>query len=193
MTPLTLDAFVTRFILQQPEKPLRPPAGRQAAVLIPVVAREKPGLLLTRRSRELRKHAGQVAFPGGMQDESDVSLVATALREAQEEVGIDPAEVRVIGQLPPVTSSTGFSVTPVVGIISPEIKLQINPDEVESGFEMPLEEALRLNRYASLEIHRAGQKHPVWLSVYQEYLVWGMTAGIIRSLSQQIAFQPSFF
>ncbi|RPE03120.1 CoA pyrophosphatase [Candidatus Pantoea deserta] len=193
MNPLSLEAFITRFILQQPERSSLPPAGRQAAVLVPVVARETPGLLLTRRSRELRKHAGQVAFPGGMQDASDASLVATALREAHEEVGIAPDEVKVIGQLAPVTSSTGFRVTPVVGIISPDIKLQINPDEVESAFEMPLEEALRLNRYASLEIHRAGQRHPVWLSIYQEYLVWGMTAGIIRSLSQQIAYQRPFF
>ncbi len=164
MTPLTLDAFLTCFILQQPEKPHLRPAGRQAAVLVPIVARETPGLLLTRRSRERRKHAGQVAFPGSMQDESDALLVATALREAQEEVGIDPAEVNVIGQLAPVTSSTstGFRVTLVVGIISPEIKLQINPDEVESAFEMPLEEALRLNRYASLEIQRAGLGHDRW-------------------------------
>lgn len=187
MNSLTLDDFITRFTLLQPETSSRPPAGRQAAVLVPIVARPTPGLLLTRRSRELRKHAGQVAFPGGMQDESDVSPIATALREAQEEVGIDAREVRVLGQLAPVTSSTGFRVTPVVGIISPEISLQINPDEVESAFEMPLEEALRLNRYASLDIERAGLRHAVWLSVYQEYLVWGMTAGIIRSLSQQIA------
>ncbi|OQP29893.1 CoA pyrophosphatase [Pantoea latae] len=188
MNPLTLDDFLTRFILLQPEKPQRSPVGRQAAVLVPIVARETPGLLLTRRSRELRKHAGQVAFPGGMQDASDASLIATALREAQEEVGIDPCQVKVIGQLAPVTSSTGFRVTPVVGVIAPDIALHINPDEVESAFEMPLEEALRLNRYAELEVHRAGLRHPVWLSVYQEYLVWGMTAGIIRSLSEQIAF-----
>ncbi|MBS6434696.1 MULTISPECIES: CoA pyrophosphatase [Pantoea] len=188
MKPLTLDAFITRFMLHQPEKPQQRPAGRQAAVLVPIVARDAPGLLLTRRSRELRKHAGQVAFPGGMQDDDDASLVATALREAQEEVGIDPGEVKVIGQFAPVTSSTGFRVTPVVGIISPQIALHINPDEVESAFEMPLEEALRLNRYASLEVQHAGLRHPVWLSVYEEYLVWGMTAGIIRSLSQQIAF-----
>lgn len=188
MSPsLTLDAFITRFLLHAPGPVVSHPAGRQAAVLIPVTAREKPGLLLTRRSRELRKHAGQVAFPGGMQDESDASLIATALREAREEVGILPDRVRVIGQLPAVISSTGFHVTPVVGIIPPDTALQLNPDEVESAFEMPLEEALRLNRYAALNVQRAGEPHAVWLSIYQEYLVWGMTAAIIRTLSRQIA------
>ncbi len=123
-----------------------------------------------------------------MQDPSDVTLIATALREAHEEVGIDPRQVEVLGCLPAVTSSTGFQVTPVLGIIPATTSLQLNPDEVLSAFEMPLTEALQLSRYASLEIQRAGMRHPVWLSLYENYLVWGMTAGIIRSLSQQIAF-----
>ncbi|MGO4612114.1 NUDIX domain-containing protein, partial [Variovorax sp. 2RAF20] len=77
-----------------------------------------------------RKHAGQVAFPGGMQDDTDASLIATALREAQEEVGIEPHQVEVLGALPAVTSSTGFQVTPVLGIIPADLRLTINPDEV---------------------------------------------------------------
>ncbi|MBW1255218.1 MULTISPECIES: CoA pyrophosphatase [Pantoea] len=185
---LTLADFRTRFLLQQPLEPAQALSGRHAAVLIPIVARQQPGLLLTQRSHGLRKHAGQVAFPGGMQDPEDASLVATALREAHEEVGISPLQVDVLGCLPAVTSSTGFQVTPVVGIIPDQIALRINPDEVLSVFEMPLTEALRLSRYAELDYYRAGIRHPVWLSRYQDYLVWGMTAGIIRSLSQQIAF-----
>ena len=185
---LTLADFRTRFLLQQPLHNAQPLSGRHAAVLIPIVARQQPGLLLTQRSHALRKHAGQVAFPGGMQDHDDSSLVATALREAQEEVGIAPDRVEVLGCLPPVTSSTGFQVTPVVGIVPATLELRLNPDEVQSAFEMPLTEALRLSRYAELDYYRAGIRHPVWLSHYQGYLVWGMTAGIIRALSQQIAF-----
>ena len=185
---LTLDDFRSRFLLQQPARSTQLLSGRHAAVLVPIVARPEPGLLLTQRSPALRTHAGQVAFPGGMQDDTDASLIATALREAQEEVGIEPHQVEVLGALPAVTSSTGFQVTPVLGIIPADLRLTINPDEVSSAFEMPLAEALQLSRYSALEVHRAGVRHPVWLSRYQDYLVWGMTAGIIRSLSTQIAF-----
>ncbi|WP_275554963.1 CoA pyrophosphatase [Mixta sp. Marseille-Q2659] len=185
--PLTLDTFLTRFQLQPP--PLAPalsPARRQAAVLVPIVAREEPGLLLTRRAPWLRKHAGQVAFPGGMQDASDPSLQFTALREAQEEIGLQPRDVRIVGTLPAVSSSTGFRVTPIVGIIPPDLRWQPSVDEVDAIFEMPLQEALRLSRYASLDIHRNGLSHRVWLSWYQQYFVWGMTAGILRELSLQV-------
>lgn len=185
---LTLEQFLSRFVLQPPLHP-RPSAiaGRRAAVLVPVIASAEPGLLLTRRSAQLRKHAGQVAFPGGMQDATDTSLVHTALREAREEVGIDPQQVQVIGVLPPVTSSTGFAVTPVVGLLPAALPLQLNPDEVESAFTMPLAEALRLSRYSGLTLRRGRQQHQVWLSWYEDYFIWGMTAGIIRALGQQIA------
>lgn len=86
---------------------------------MPIVRRPQPGLLLTQRSPLLRKHAGQVAFPGGAVDNTDATLIAAALREAQEEVAIPPEAVEVIGVLPPVDSVTGFQVTPVVGIIPP--------------------------------------------------------------------------
>lgn len=186
---LTLSQFITRFMLQQPQTQ---PAGlptRRAAVLVPIIARPQPTLLLTRRADSLRKHAGQVAFPGGMMDHSDPSLVFTALREAEEEVAITPASVQVIGTLPTVTSSTGFQVTPVVGILPDTITYQPSEDEVAAVFEMPLQEALRLGRYTPLDIHRHGIEHRVWLSWFEDYFVWGMTAGIIRQLSLQIG-QP---
>ncbi len=185
---LTLEQFLNRFLLQPPlATPKSVISGRRAAVLVPVIAGAEPGLLLTRRSSHLRKHAGQVAFPGGMQDASDDSLIFTALREAQEEVGIPPDQVQVVGVLPPVTSSTGFAVTPVVGIIPADLALTLNPDEVESAFAMPLAEALRLSRYSGLTLRRGHRQHQVWLSWYEDYFIWGMTAGIIRALSQQIA------
>ena len=187
---LTLDDFLSRFQLLRPQ--LKPTVAntRQAAVLVPVVRREQPGLLLTQRSPFLRKHAGQVAFPGGAVDDTDASLIAAALREAQEEVAIPPEVVEVIGVLPPVDSVTGFRVTPVVGIIPPDLHYHASEDEVASVFEMPLAEALRLGRYHPLDIHRHGNAHRVWLSWYQHYFVWGMTAGIIRELSLQIGDRP---
>lgn len=187
---LTLDAFLSRFQLLRPQVNREALNQRQAAVLIPVVRRAQPGLLLTQRSAHLRKHAGQVAFPGGAVDSSDASLIAAALREAQEEVAIPPEAVEVIGVLPPVDSVTGFQVTPVVGIIPPNLQYHASVDEVSAVFEMPLEEALRLSRYHPLDIHRRGHDHRVWLSWYQHYFVWGMTAGIIRELALQIGLKP---
>jgi 8-oxo-dGTP pyrophosphatase MutT (NUDIX family) len=185
---LTLEQFLSRFVLQPPHAVTKSAiSGRRAAVLVPVIDGVEPGLLLTRRSSHLRKHAGQVAFPGGMQDATDHSLIHTALREAQEEVGIAPESVQIIGVLPPVTSSTGFAVTPVVGIIPADLALHLNPDEVESAFAMPLAEALRLGRYSGLTLRRGHRQHQVWLSWYEDYFIWGMTAGIIRALGQQIA------
>ncbi|POP44861.1 CoA pyrophosphatase [Superficieibacter electus] len=187
---LTLDDFLSRFQLLRPQPGRSTLNSRQAAVLIPVVRREQPGLLLTQRSPHLRKHAGQVAFPGGAVDASDASLIAAALREAQEEVAIPPEEVEVIGVLPPVDSVTGFQVTPVVGIIPPDLPWRACEDEVAAVFEMPLAEALRLGRYHPLDIHRRGNSHRLWLSWYQHYFVWGMTAGIIRELALQVGFKP---
>ncbi|WP_380177715.1 CoA pyrophosphatase [Kalamiella sp. sgz302252] len=182
-----LARFITRFQLQQPDPAALQLPTRQAAVLVPIINRPRPSLLLTRRAATLRKHAGQVAFPGGMRDNEDRSLIFTALREAQEEVAIPPECVKVIGVLPAITSSTGFQVTPVVGILPENIPWHPNEGEVESVFEMPLQEALRLGRYSPLDIQRHGIAHRVWLSWFDDYFIWGMTAGIIRQLSLQVA------
>lgn len=188
--PITLDNFLVRFQLLRPQINRHTINQRQAAVLVPIVRRPVPGLLLTQRSTRMRKHAGQVAFPGGARDPEDSSLIAAALREAQEEVAIPPETVEVIGVLPTVDSVTGFQVTPVVGIIPPDLPYHASEEEVAAVFEMPLEEALRLGRYHPLDIHRRGNDHRVWLSWYEHYFVWGMTAGIIRELALQIGMKP---
>ncbi|WP_300004267.1 CoA pyrophosphatase [uncultured Cedecea sp.] len=183
---MTLDNFLARFQLLQPDS--RPPVNhqREAAVLVPIVRRPKPGLLLTQRSLTLRKHPGEVAFPGGSVDKTDESLIATALRETYEEIAIPPQAVEVIGRLPSIDSVTGFRVTPILGIISPDVPLQASADEVAAIFEMPLEEALTTGRYHPLDIQRRKIPHRVWLSWYESYFVWGMTASIIRTLSLQV-------
>ncbi|WP_313397003.1 CoA pyrophosphatase [Atlantibacter hermannii] len=188
--PITLDNFLARFQLLRPQINRHTINQRQAAVLVPIVRRPVPGLLLTQRSTRMRKHAGQVAFPGGARDPEDSSPIAAALREAQEEVAIPPETVEVIGVLPTVDSVTGFQVTPVVGIIPPDLPYHASEEEVAAVFEMPLEEALRLGRYHPLDIHRRGNDHRVWLSWYEHYFVWGMTAGIIRELALQIGMKP---
>ena len=134
---LNLDDFLSRFQLLRPQPSRHALNQRQAAVLVPIVRRPQPGLLLTQRSPLLRKHAGQVAFPGGAVDNTDATLIAAALREAQEEVAIPPEAVEVIGVLPPVDSVTGFQVTPVVGIIPPDLHYHASQDEVSAVFEMP--------------------------------------------------------
>ena len=183
---MTLDNFLARFQLLQPD--VRPTGNnqREAAVLVPIVRRPQPGLLLTRRALTLRKHPGEVAFPGGSADKSDDSLIATALRESFEEIAIPPDAVEVIGRLPSIDSVTGFRVTPVVGIISPDLPLHASQDEVEAIFEMPLAEALTPTRYHPLDIQRHSVAHRIWLSWYQDYFVWGMTASIIRALALQV-------
>ena len=186
-----LQPFLSRFVLQLPHATAVNLPKNQAAVLVPIIARPEPTLLLTRRAATLRKHAGQVAFPGGKRDASDDSLITTALREAEEEVAIPAHAVNVVGVLPPVTSSTGFQVTPIVGILPPDLRWHPNEGEVESVFEMPLEEALRISRYTPLDIQRRGVQHRVWLSWFNDYFIWGMTAGIIRNLGLQVKKQST--
>ncbi|CAI2446734.1 putative NUDIX hydrolase [Serratia liquefaciens] len=98
-----------------------------------------------------------------------------------------PQAVTILGQLAPLDSSTGFQVTPVVGLISPDVQFSANEDEVADVFEMPLHEALTLSRYYPLDIQRAGHSHRIYLSWYQSQFVWGLTAAIIRRLAQQVS------
>ncbi|WP_413728502.1 CoA pyrophosphatase [Sodalis sp. RH19] len=183
---LTLTDFITRFQLQlpQPSEPAR--NQRRAAVLIPIICHHQPTVLLTRRSATLRKHAGQVAFPGGAADKEDASLIATALREAHEEVAIPASSVRVLGQLPPVDSSSGFQVTPIVGLLAAGTRFRASRDEVADMFEMPLHQALSLASYTPLQIQRRAKNLQVYFSWYQSHMVWGMTAQILYRLGQHI-------
>lgn len=160
---LTLDDFLSRFQLLRPQINRETLNHRQAAVLIPIVRRPQPGLLLTQRSIHLRKHAGQVAFLE-VQSMTRTHQLSPPLREAEEEVAIPPSAVEVIGVLPPVDSVTGYQVTPVVGIIPPDLPYRASEDEVSAVFEMPLAQALHLGRYHPLDIYRRGDSHRVWLS-----------------------------
>lgn len=185
--PFSLERFITRFQLQS--APLLTPARnhRHAAVLVPIIRRAEPTLLLTRRAPWLRKHAGQVAFPGGAADPGDSSLIETALREAQEEVAISPNAVQILGTLPALDSSSGYQVTPVIGLLPADTPFHPSEDEVAELFEIPLYEAFSLARYHSLDIERNQQRHRVYLSWYQQQFVWGLTATIICQLALQVS------
>lgn len=157
-----------------------------ASVLVPIVLRDEPTVLLTERTAHLSTHSGQVAFPGGKRDPEDASPEATALREAQEEVGLAASDVEVLGTLPVYVTGTAFVITPVVALVDPGARLQPNPYEVADLFEVPL--AFLLDP-ANHERHAM-----VWNGVPREWFampyqdgerqryIWGATAGMLRNL-----------
>ncbi|MGJ0629032.1 CoA pyrophosphatase [Xenorhabdus bovienii] len=183
----SLSDFIHRFQLQLPAQPADLAINqRNAAVLLPIICKPEPTLLLTQRAKNLRSHAGQIAFPGGAADPEDHSLIATALREAEEEVSIPHHKVQVLGQLAPLDSSGGYRVTPVVGLVSPSLSFRTNPTEVARIFEIPLFDALSLPHYQHLDIKSRNRQHRVYFYWYREQMIWGLTAAIIYRLAQQV-------
>jgi 8-oxo-dGTP pyrophosphatase MutT (NUDIX family) len=159
---------------------------RHAAVLVPIVLRPEPTVLLTVRTAHLTSHSGQVALPGGRQDEHDANEVATALREAQEEVGLHPQFVSVLGCLPLYVTGTGYKVTPVVALIDPAMQLTANPHEVADVFEVPLAHLMDPANHRRHALEWQGVQRQ-WISMpydasQSERLIWGATAGILRHL-----------
>jgi 8-oxo-dGTP pyrophosphatase MutT (NUDIX family) len=159
-----------------------------AAVLVPVVlGGVEPTLLLTRRTAHLRDHPGQIAFPGGRVDEGDASPEATALREAQEEIGLQPEQVDVIGRLPDYyITASGFRVTPVVGVLRAPVLTRLDAFEVAEVFETPLSFLLDpANRRRGIIEHQ-GITREFWAMPWQGYDIWGATAGMIVSFADQV-------
>ncbi len=153
-----------------------------AAVLIPVVMRET-GLtvLLTQRTAHLRDHAGQVSFPGGRCEPDDSSVEATALREAEEEVGLIPSQVEIIGRLPVFRTITSFSVVPVVGLVRPPLNLKLDDFEVADVFEPPLEFLMDSRNHVRHEVDVRGTTRAYWSMPWGGYHIWGATAGMLIS------------
>lgn len=167
------------------------PALRPAAVLVPLIERpEHLSVLLTLRSAGLRHHAGQVSFPGGGMESRDIDITATALREAHEEVGICPEEVDVAGYLSPTPTVTGFAVTPVVGFVEPSFVLRIDPEEVESTFEVPLAFLMDRGNEEHSERHFEGMTVPVVTFRFGGHTIWGATAGILVRLREILTTLP---
>lgn len=183
-------AAVDRALRQRWPEPIRQRLAadlRPAGVLIPIIAREDAlSVLLTRRSARLRYHAGQVSFPGGGMEPGDKHILATALRETQEEVGIAPRDIEVAGYLPPAPTVTGYAVTPVVGLLAGEPRLSLDPIEVERAFEVPLGFLLDAanERHTEHDLH--GVRVPVIEFLYDTERIWGATAGMLISLRQAL-------
>lgn len=156
-----------------------------AAVLVPLVQRET-GLtvLLTQRTAHLRDHAGQISFPGGRCEATDASPEATALREAREEVGLDPAQVEILGVLPEYRTGTGFCITPVVALVNPPLNLKLDDFEVAEAFESPLGFLLDRNNHQRHKIEYQGAWREYYAMPWEGYYIWGATAGMLVSLQR---------
>lgn len=183
-------------VVREPRFGERPPA--QAAVLIPIVLRELadggPTILLTLRTANLSTHSGQIAFPGGKVDQDDASVQAAALREAHEEVGLAPDRVQVIGELPIYVTGTSFLVTPVVGLVQPDLDLHPNPSEVADVFEVPLAFLMNPAHHRRHTVDWQGGRREWFSMPYTEHrlndkgqaesverFIWGATAGMLRN------------
>jgi 8-oxo-dGTP pyrophosphatase MutT (NUDIX family) len=154
-------------------------------VLVGLVDRAAgPALLLTQRTDHLRDHAGQICFPGGRIEPDDGSAAAAALREAEEEIGLDPARVAVIGHLPPYHTVTGFRIDPVVGWISPPFELRPDPYEVADAFEVPLHFVLDPANHRRQSYRRGPVTRAYYVVPYQGRFIWGSTAGILVNLAR---------
>ena len=160
---------------------------RDAAVLIPVVDHgPEASVILTKRAEKLTSHSGQVAFPGGRIDPTDVSPEAAALREAEEEIGLDAGHVEIIGRMPDYVSGSGYRIAPVLSIVRPGFTLSINEHEVDAAFEVPLRFLMDPANHAqnSREFNKR-----VWVYYDMPYggqRIWGVTAGIIRTLYERL-------
>jgi len=162
------------------DKPFRP--TRTAAVLVPLLDLPEPEIVFTRRADHLPQHAGQVSFPGGAAEENDSSAVQTALREAQEEIGLPPEAARPIGFLDRMDTISDYRVLPVVALVTPPVIWKPDAREVAEVFTVPLAVVLDTERYESKVFERDGQEHLVYTLHWQGYIIWGATAAMLMNL-----------
>ncbi len=161
---------------------------RHAAVLVPIVSRpDGATLMLTKRTDHLDHHPGQISFPGGHIETTDGSAEAAALREAEEEVGLQHDEVEIVGRLDQYITRTGFSVTPVVGLVNSDYTVSLDPFEVAEVFEVPLSFLLDDSNHRRDHRVHEGVRREFYAMPYGEYYIWGATAGMIRNLYDVVA------
>ncbi|WOK36026.1 CoA pyrophosphatase [Sphingomonas sp. C3-2] len=157
-----------------------------AAVLIAITDRPDPGVILTQRPKTMRHHAGQIAFPGGRVDPEDVDLVHTALREAEEEIAMPRDAVTVIGTIDRYRTITGYHVTPVVGVVQPDLPLRANAAEVSDWFEVPLSFLLEPGNHIEQAVEWQGRERHYYEITYGGRRIWGATAAMIVNLGRRI-------
>lgn len=162
---------------------------RDAAVLIAITDRPKPGVIFVQRPNHMRNHPGQVAFPGGKIDPGDKDEIDAALREAHEEVALERKHVDVIGLTDSFQSGSGYNIQPVLGVIPPDLPLVADPAEVESWFEVPLDFAFDPKNRTTREGTWNGRKRHYYEIMWQDYRIWGITAGILNNLDKRLDWQ----
>jgi 8-oxo-dGTP pyrophosphatase MutT (NUDIX family) len=177
-----LDAPALRAALAQaPTRQIPLAALRPAAVLLPLFCRDgSDALLFTRRTESLRHHRGEISFPGGAAEAQDADLFATALRETEEEIGVAPASVEILGRLDDFVSVHDYHVTPYVGIIPPPVDLQVDAGEIAALIELPLVALSDPAAWRSENWQHRGRAETVWFCAAGGQLVWGLTAAILR-------------
>jgi 8-oxo-dGTP pyrophosphatase MutT (NUDIX family) len=196
---MTLSLDLIRAALTKPGRPssdfdLNPgtvlPPGRKlrpAGVLAPILRLDGAlHLVLTKRSSALKHHPGQIAFPGGKQDEGDPDVIAAALREAHEEIALPPSQVELLGTLPAHETVTGFLVTPVIGLVTGPFEPVPEAGEVDEVFRVPLDHALREENFQIQGRHWRGQHRSYFAVPYGPYYIWGATARMLRAWSDQM-------
>ncbi|HEX4737627.1 MAG TPA: CoA pyrophosphatase [Allosphingosinicella sp.] len=162
------------------------PSPTPAAVLVPVVDRREPTVILTERPKTMRKHPGQISFPGGRIEPSDDGPIAAALREAEEEIGLPRHRVEVIGTADRYRTITGFEVIPVVGVVPPDLPLAPHPGEVADMFEAPLHFLLDPARQVERTVEWQGRSRTYYEIEWEGRRIWGATAAMIVNLSRRL-------
>lgn len=157
-----------------------------AAVLVAFTDRPEPGIILTQRPQTMRKHAGQVAFPGGRVDAEDESLVAAALREAEEEIGLNPHLAQIIGLADQYRTVTHYRVTPVLAVIPPDLDFVANDGEVEAVFEVPAHFLFDPANHQRQRVQWEGQDRSYHEMHWEDRRIWGATAAMIVNLSKRL-------
>ena len=157
-----------------------------AAVLVPIILRDEPSLLLTKRTAHLKSHAGQVSFPGGRIDPEDLHAEAAALREAEEEIALDPAKVEIVGRMNDYVTGTGYVITPVLGLLPPGLTFSPSPHEVDAVFEFPFSVLLDPEAPRRQQQHVRGVWREYWVWPHPEHFIWGATAAIMVHLAGKL-------
>ncbi|MEO8421680.1 MAG: CoA pyrophosphatase [Hyphomicrobium sp.] len=157
-----------------------------AAVLIPIVARSELTVLLTQRTEGLSRHAGQIAFPGGRMEPTDRDAIATALREAEEEIGLDPSFVEPLGYLDPYRTGTGFRIFPVVSLVREGFTLKLDAREVADAFEVPLAFLMNEDNHRTETRPWRGQERRFYAMPFEQRYIWGATAGIMKNMHKRL-------
>lgn len=183
---MNTQAFLSQFQLTTPsyEHPRAPRKNSIAsAVLIPLMdIQGKLHVTLTRRALHLRKHAGQISFPGGKIEKQDSSIEATALRESYEEIGLAPNQVKLIGRLPDYFTQTGFQISPIIGLIPSDITFKLDQGEVADIYQIPVAYFTDKKAYKDINISYRGKPRRLTFIPYQDRLIWGATAAMLKSL-----------